>query len=141
MYEVFKVEDKVSAKGNAYKKLVLQDPESQYPVKNVTMFASHPLFEDIAAGQTVDLEIETKDSDTPNPHGGFYKNRTVLNPGQSPGQPKTAPKPQEGFSPSIVEVYNLLNLKVLPMLVAIQEATTKKKTPYPEYDETDDSPF
>lgn len=138
-YKVYEAEDKISAKGNAYKKLVLQEPDASYPVKGVTMFANHPLFEDIAPGQTVELEISEEDSGTPNPKapGKNFINRTVVNPGAQ----KSAPR-QEGFQPTIAEVYNMLNLKIIPMLVAIQEATTKKKNPYPEYDETNDSsPF
>jgi hypothetical protein len=117
-YNVYKVEDKMSVKGNAYKKLVLQEPKSQYPLKNVTMFASHPLFEDIAPGQTVELEIETKDSDTPNPHGGFYKNRTVLNPGVSPKKADNGPAASNGAT---AELKNILQLKVIPMLEAIHK--------------------
>lgn len=116
-YDVYKVEDKTSAKGNAYKKLVLQEKDSQYPIKNVTMFASHPLFEEIGAGQTVELDIETKDSDTPNPHGGFYKNRTVLNPGQSRlDTPKQATAPTQSKDISNAEVKNAITLGVMPAL-------------------------
>lgn len=120
-YECYKVEEKVSAKGNAYKKLVLQEEGSQYPVKGVTMFASHPLFEEIGAGQTVELDIETKDSETPNPHGGFYKNRTVLNPNQAPN-PKSNPAPKsETHDISNAEVKNAITLGVMPLLQEIHK--------------------
>lgn len=123
-YKCYEVEDKVSAKGNAYKKLVLQDPESQFPIKNVTMFASHPLFEDIAPGQTVELEITEEDSGTPNPKapGKNYINRTVANPGQGKSSQK-----QEGFQPTITEVYNMLNLRIIPILERIEKSLQKPR--------------
>lgn len=82
-YKVFDVEDKKTASGKGLKKLVLQADGDQYPTKNVTMWEDHPLYETIAAGQEHALDVEVKDSSTPNPHGGFYKDRTVLKPGQS----------------------------------------------------------
>lgn len=119
-YKVYESEDKISAKGNAYKKLVLQAPDEKFPLKNVTMFASHPLFEEIAPGQTVELEIETKDSDTPNPHGGFYKNRTVLNPGQTAQTQTKASQankdPNTGFNVGNAELKNLIKLEIAPIL-------------------------
>lgn len=153
-YKVYESENKVSTKGHAYKKLVLQEPGAQYPLKGVTMFANHPLFEEIAPGQTVELDIETKDSDTPNPHGGFYKNRTVLNPVQSPKADIPAPtkQPAEDIS---AKVMNMLTLKIEPMLQAIhrelvviagrqerQMGLAKEPIDYPKDDiNPDDIPF
>lgn len=149
-YKVYEVEDKVSVKGNSYKKLVLQEPSSQYPLKNVTMFANHPLFEEIAPGQIIEFDIETKDSDTPNPHGGFYKNRIVLNPSQSAkpipqskGITVTNGAPQSATAD--IRIMNALTLKVIPMLenmrkdqMAILEKM-KMHNPYPEMNESNDA--
>lgn len=141
-YKIYEVDDKISAKGNAYKKLVLQEPGAQYPLKNVTMFVSHPLFEDIAVGQTVELDVEVKDSPTPNPKGGFYKNRTVLSPGQTHQKPDQSPALN---NPATAELKNILMFKVIPLLqglskdVAIMTEKMKMNPPYPDMDETNDS--
>ena len=84
VYEAETIQFK-SGKGEL-KKLVLQSEAQQYPMKNVTMWSDHPLYETVAPGQEIDVEVETKDSDRENPKGGFYKDRTVMKPGQVPEQ-------------------------------------------------------
>lgn len=90
-YKVYELEDKTTASGKALKKLVLQGEGKQYPDKNVTMWSDHPLFGTVAVGQSIDVELDVKDSTTPNPNGGFYKNKTVLKGGETfsktPGAP------------------------------------------------------
>jgi hypothetical protein len=90
-YKVYELEDKTTASGKALKKLVLQGEGKQYPDKNVTMWSDHPLFDSVAVGQSIDVEIDVKESTTPNPLGGFFKNKTVLKGGESfsktPGAP------------------------------------------------------
>ncbi len=88
-HSIYKVETKTFEKDGVEKEmksLVIQREGAQYPTKNVAMWDNHPLFATIEAGQEHELEIEEKDSKTPNPHGGFYKNRQVLNeaPKQEP---------------------------------------------------------
>ena len=52
------------------------------------MWSDHPLFGTIAPGQEHQLELDEKDGN-PNPNGGFYKDRTVLKPGQT-AQPQVS---------------------------------------------------
>ena len=86
-HKVYEVNEKAFTKDGETKKmksLVLQRDGAQYPIKNVAMWDGHPLFEGIAPGQEIDVEIIEKDSQTPNPHspGTFYKNRSVAMPSQ-----------------------------------------------------------
>ncbi len=117
-YKVYECEEKLTATGKALKKLVLQGEGKQYPDKNVTMWADHPLFEDTVVGITIDVELDVKDSTAPNPHGGFYKNKTVINTQgrQRDAEPQAA---QENNSPNNAEIKNLLTFKVIPQLEAI----------------------
>jgi hypothetical protein len=108
-YKVYEVEDRMTAGGKALKKLVLQGEGKQYPDKNVTMWADHPLFEDIAVGQSVELEIEVKDSTTPNPKGGFYKNKTVK---KEAGMQQRDSSPA-AKDPGMAELKNILQLQVI----------------------------
>jgi len=78
-YKVYECELKVTQTGKELKKLILQGEGKQYPDKNVTMWSDHPLFQTIAVGQEHELDLDIKDSKVPNPHGGFYKNKTVKN--------------------------------------------------------------
>lgn len=89
-YKVYEVETKAFGAGKEMKKLVLQGEGDQYPSKGVAMWSDHPLYATIAEGQEHELDIEVKDSTTPNPHGGFYKNRSVLKPGQAPQTPQNS---------------------------------------------------
>jgi len=137
-YRVYEIEDKTTSTGKALKKLVLQGIGKQYPDKNVTMWADHPLFEEIAAGQTIDVELEIKDG-APNPKGGFYKNKTVLKPGQAMRAPQDALESRS---------MNAINLKVLPILEAIYgrlglimkaQGIKADESAYPKMDETNDA--
>lgn len=83
-YEVYKIEETTTNSGKKLKRLVLQGDGDQYPMKNVTIWEDNPLFDTLIVGEKYELNIEVKDSNQPNPHGGFYKNRTVLKPGQVP---------------------------------------------------------
>lgn len=114
-YKVYEVEAKVTPNGKHLKKLVLQGEGKQYPDKMVTMWSDHPLFGSVAVGQTIDVELDVKDSTKPNPRGGFYKNKTVLNSASK--TPQNAP----GAMPDgdVARVMNALNFKVLPVLEAI----------------------
>lgn len=116
-YKVYEMEDKVTPNGKTLKKLVLQGTGKQYPDKNVTMWADHPLFEDLVIGQKIDVELDVKESTTPNPHGGFYKNKTVIGPrgAAKPSQTPKMPATDTLESRSM----NALTLKVLPLLEAI----------------------
>ncbi len=111
-YKVYEVEDKMTQSGKALKKLVLQGEGKQYPDKNVTLWNNHPLFEEIAPGQTIDVEIDVQDSTTPNPHGGFYKNKTV----KQSGDIKKEDHGPAAQNPATQEIKNILKLKVLPEL-------------------------
>lgn len=82
-YKIYECESKTTASGKELKKLVLQGEGKQYPDKNVTMWSDHPLFATVAVGQTIDVELDIQDSTTPNPLGGFYKNKTVKKSGGS----------------------------------------------------------
>ena len=120
-YKIYEVDHKTSARGTAYKKLVLQGKDDQHPTKNVTMFSDHPLFEDIAEGQTHDLDIHVEDSQTPNPKapGTFYTNRPVLHPNGRQPQATNTPAPTSA-APGNAEIKNTLALKVIPMLEKLQ---------------------
>lgn len=111
-YKVYEVIERTTQKGDTLKKLVLQGEGKQYPDKNVTMWNDHPLFETIAAGQEIEADIQVRDSNTPNPRGGFYKDKTLLRPGQQPLQPKTNVTPYA--SPD--RLFNVLQLEVIPRL-------------------------
>lgn len=114
--ECYKAEVTQTKTGKTLKKLVLQESGAQYPMKNVTLWANHPLYEDIEAGWSGELEIETKDSEVPNPHGGFYKNRTVIDPSYQGAQKVMAePKP-----PTPAHEANALNFQVVPLLKEIK---------------------
>lgn len=85
MYDIFKVEDQTTRTGKQLKRLIIQKDGDQYPMKNVTMWNDHPLFNSIQAGQTHNFEIYESDSGVPNPKapGRNYLNRTVSNPNSS----------------------------------------------------------
>lgn len=112
-FKVYECELKVTATGKELKKLVLQGEGKQYPDKGVTMWSDHPLFETVAAGHEIDVELEIKDSNTPNPKGGFYKNKTVLKPGQTPQAPVS---PQQAENTSLAlqvsRLENMINFKL-----------------------------
>lgn len=108
-YKVYECEQKQTSTRKFLKKLVLQGEGDKYPLKNVTMWENHPLFAEIAVGQTVELEIEEKDG-APNPHGGFYKNRTAIAPAHTTKQETSTP---QGTSS---RADNLIEFKVLPAL-------------------------
>ena len=107
----------------------------------MTMWSDHPLFEIVATGQSIDLDLEIKDSTTPNPKGGFYKNKTVLKPGMS----AQAKVPQQVAPASESRIMNALTLKVIPMLENIRKdqmailEKMKMQAPYPEMNETNDA--
>lgn len=110
-YKVYECEQKKTSTGKDLKKLVLQGEGDKYPLKNVTMWSNHPLFGEITVGQTVELEIEEKDG-APNPHGGFYKNRTAVVPGATVARQAE----QAGSTSGSSRVENLVEFKVLPIL-------------------------
>lgn len=114
-FKVFDVDHKTTASGIELKKLILQGEGKQYPDKNVTMWSDHPLFSTIAAGQDIEAELEVKDSQTPNPKGSFYKNKTLLKPGQTPSQAAPPASTTDWGS----RTHNTLELKVIPMLQMI----------------------
>ena len=78
-FKIYECETREFGEGKVMKKLVIQGEGDKYPMKNVALWDNHPLFSTIEAGQEHELVIEEKDSKTVNPHGGFYKNRQVLN--------------------------------------------------------------
>lgn len=110
-YKVYEIEEKVTATGKEMKKLVLQGEGKQYPDKGVTMWSDHPLFTTIASGQTIEAEIQVTDSKTPNPHGGFYKNKVLLK------ESGVGSKVAVGGSSGRVE--NLLEFEIKPLLYKI----------------------
>lgn len=114
-YKVYELEDKVTGGGKALKKLVLQGEGKQYPDKNVTMWSDHPLFSTIAVGQTIEAEIQVTDSKTPNPHGGFYKNKVVLK--ESNVGSKAAP-----VGASDARTSNVVDFKLLPVVTRLEAA-------------------
>lgn len=143
-YQIFFTEDRVTPNGKKLKKLTIQGKGKQYPEKNITMWANHPLYATITAGQMLDLEIESKDSDKPNPHGGFYKNKTVL----MPNTPPNAPQSPQNEIPA--RTNNIIEFKILPILdrhtailkMLAQAAGIKVdggKADYPEMNETNDA--
>lgn len=79
-YKIYEVEVKEFGEGKKMKKLVLQEEGAQYPTKGVAMWDNHPLFDTIEAGQTHTLDIKVEETTNKNPHGGYYKNRSVVNP-------------------------------------------------------------
>lgn len=115
-YKVYECEDKTTTTGKALKKLVLQGEGKQYPDKNVTMWANHPLFEEIAAGQTIDVELDVKDSKEPNPHGGFYKNKTVIDASRPVSTTNPHPTTNSPLTPNGDRLANLIEFKILPLL-------------------------
>lgn len=153
-YKVYECEEIMTSTGKALKKLVLQGEGKQYPDKNVTMWADHPLYEDTVAGQTIDVELDVKDSTTPNPKGGFYKNKTVKKD-NTPTPLKRADQGPAASNAATQELKNILTLQIMPLLQGISKDIVtitekmKMKEPYPEMDETndasgitqDDSPF
>lgn len=76
-FKIYEVEEKVTQTGKKLKKLVVQGEGKQYPDKFVTMWENDPLYTKVVPGAEVEAELEIKDSTTPNPHGGFYKNKTL----------------------------------------------------------------
>ncbi len=116
-YKVYECEESTTKTGKSLKKLVLQGDGKQYPDKNVTMWSDHPLFNVVAVGHTIDVELDIKDSTVPNPHGGFYKNKTVI--GRS--ETLAAVRAQtESPTITITQLYNLMNLKVMSKLDRIE---------------------
>lgn len=89
-FKVYEVEHKVTPTGKELKKLVLQREGAQYPDKNVTMWSDHPAFATVAPGQEIEGDLDIKESTVPNPHGGFYKNKTLYPAGKSPAPVNTA---------------------------------------------------
>lgn len=147
-YKVFDVEEKVTQTGKSLKKLTLQGEGKQYPDKNVTMWSDHPLFANIAAGQKIDVELDIKDSTVPNPHGGFYKNKTVIGP--KGGSKASANAPQSPQSDGSARVVNMIEFKVIPQLEAIYGRLglalkamgikiDEAKIEYPAQDESNDA--
>ncbi len=116
-YKVYECEESTTKTGKSLKKLVLQGDGKQYPDKNVTMWSDHPLFNVVAVGQTIDVELDVKDSTVPNPHGGFYKNKTVI--GRSVTL-ATVRAQTESPTITITQTYNLINLKVMAKLDRIE---------------------
>lgn len=143
-YKVYECEAKVTGNGKELKKLVLQGEGKQYPDKNVTMWPNHPLYAEVAAGQTIDVEIDIQDSKTPNPKGGFYKNKTVIN--QTGAQqanmsnPNPTSYPQVG-SDKIEQVLNYLAAlrvdvtKILGIIEAQRKANDMLDTPEDDFQE------
>ena len=120
-YEVYKVEEKTTSTGKKLKKLVLQGEGKQYPDKNVTMWSNHPIYSTVEEGQTIDIELDVKDGD-PNPLGGFYKNKTVIDGTRgntSPAAVRAQTDPTNA-QPSLAEIKNLINLKVMAKLDRIE---------------------
>lgn len=124
-YKVYEVEERMTPNGKALKKLVLQGEGKQYPDKNVTMWANHPLFEETISGSTIDVEIDVQDSKTPNPHGGFYKNKTVRNTEAPQKAPAPIETPSRDFATSNSELKNLINFKVMAKLDRIENLLEK----------------
>ena len=157
-YEVYTVEKKVTTTGKELKKLVLQGKGKSYPDKNVTMWSDHPLFETVASGQRIDVELDVKDSKTPNPHGGFYKNKTVIGKSDKPSN-SSSNAPQASQTQESPRSNNLLEFKVLPILEEIVKEIVAingrlgligkangitfddKKREYPEMDEDNTPAF
>ncbi len=143
-YKVYEVDEKMTRTGKAMKKLVLQGEGKQYLDKNVTMWADHPLFEDTVPGETIDVDLDIRDSATPNPKGGFYKDKTVLKPGFAPKAAEKAPQHTQPDSQDS-RIMNALTLKVIPLLENIRKdqmailEEMKLHTPYPEMNETNDA--
>lgn len=121
-YAVYAVEASTTKTGKSLKKLVLQGEGKQYPDKNVTMWSDHPLFNSIAPGQGIDVELDVKDSTVPNPHGGFYKNKTVIGRSDSPAVERAK---EDSPAISVSQLFNLVNLKVLPTLDRIERMMDK----------------
>lgn len=140
-FQVYVVEQSYTKSGKSLKRMVLQGEGKQYPDKGVTMWEDHPLFNEVAPGQTIDVELDVKDSDKPNPNapGTFYKNKTVINPNRAAGvrnAPVAAAIPQASTSDS--RIMNALTLKVIPLLENIRKdqmailEKMKMRAPYPE---------
>ena len=75
------------------------------------------------------VEIDIKDSTSMDKNGVPYLNFEV-------------PKKQEGFAVANAELKNLINLRVVPMLMEIlerQRGTFVEKAPYPKQDSTNDA--
>ena len=86
MYEVLKIEERSWEKDgetNTMKSLMLEKEGSQYPTKNVALWSSHPDYNDVELGKKYDWKLDEKESTTKNPHGGYYKNRSVVNPNEN----------------------------------------------------------
>ena len=115
-FKVYEVDARMTGTGKELKKLVLQGEGKQYPDKNVTMWSDHPLFESITPGQEIEAELKVEDSQTPNPKGGFYKNKTLLKPGQS------APAPLPQGTGDTARLENAINLKLIPAITRIEAA-------------------
>lgn len=116
-YQVMWIEVKPTSKGGEYKSLTLQGKENKYPDKFVSMWSNHPLYAEIAAGQTIDIELDVTEGKI-NPKSGLpYKNKSVRNPDTPPKASQTLKKaPTTNESP---RVGNLTEFKVIPMLEAI----------------------
>lgn len=115
-FKVYEVDARMTGTGKELKKLVLQGEGKQYPDKNVTMWSDHPLFNEIAPGQEIEAELLVEESKTPNPKGGFYKNKTLLKPGQS------APAPLPAGTGDNARLENAINLKLIPAITRIEAA-------------------
>ena len=79
--KVYEVEEKFLEKlQKNIKKCVLQEEGMQYPHKNVTVWNDLDIYDQIVEGYKIPegYYVKSEDSNTPNPHGGFYKNRQLL---------------------------------------------------------------
>lgn len=110
--KIFECEERTTSSGKPYKSLTIQQEGKNYVDKYVSCWSDFPDFENIKAGITIDAEIESKDSTKPNPHGGFFKNKTLRPVGSQ--QPKNTPT-----SDQTARILNMLEFQIMPALKSI----------------------
>lgn len=135
--KVYEVTDATTRSGKNLKRLVLQQEGSQYPDKNVTMWEDHPLFNSIAPGQEHVLSIKVEDSTTPNPHGGFYKNKTVLKTGEK----SSAEVAQMRVNTNQMQVLQAINRKLDLIMDKLEVTDNRQEIEDIRNEEVPPSPF
>lgn len=113
---IYTVEERTTGSGKQYKSLTIQREGSKYPDKYVTVWSDFPGFNELAAGQTIEADVEETDSSKVNPNSGKpYKNKTLKAPGSQ--QPKTAP--QNELNGGVARIINKLDYEIMPALKSI----------------------
>lgn len=144
--EILKVENKVTQTGKNLKKAWVLVEGKEHPYKNVTAWdneGQETFYNSIVVGAKLRVDIQEKDSGTPNPKapGKNYIDRTLYPPKEGTTQTST----QTGFTTDDRALL-LENNRLLRQLVGsdLREEIPEKKTSIPHEDadiDPEDIPF